>query len=341
MNPILTVTLNPTIDVGIEIESLRSTGKCRATVGDVAAGGGGINVARVIVELGGRAVALHTSGAELGRRLDRLLDEETIEHVAVDIAGETREAFVLHETSTGQSYHVVPPGPEVSADEVDAVFDTMTRRATRDGVVVVSGSLPPGLPGELLARFAETVAAVGARLVLDPSGTELPTSLGPGAHLLKLNRREAGRIIGTEVHGFDDARRANEHVLDHEWAVLAATTVGEHGAVVSTRTTHHEIHTPQLPGPALSDAGAGDGFTAGLTLGLVQGLGADDAGALAVATASASVLTPGTEHCRRDDVERLRPGVHVVRRDRSAAGRAAGSRRMVTSGARRSGGSRP
>lgn len=318
MTSILTLTTNPTVDLGLEVESLESSGKNRATISCVAAGGGGINVACAVVELGGDAVAIHTAGAETGSRLERLLNDEPISHVAVEIAGETREAIVLTETSTGHSYHVVPAGPEVSAAEADAIVDAVTEHAAQHDLVVVSGSLPPGLQPDFYARLATALAADGSRLMLDPSGADLAPSLDQGMYVVKLNRREAAGMAGGLVESFEDAIRANEYVLHRRWATIAATTIGDLGAVVSSETTHHEIHTPELPRPVRSDAGAGDSFMAGLALGLGQGLDVGDAGALAVASASASVMTPGTELCQRDDVEQLRPRVGIVRRDVTA-----------------------
>ncbi|MFI1200206.1 PfkB family carbohydrate kinase [Streptomyces sp. NPDC020883] len=96
-----------------DVDHLADIGKNRARVRSVAAGGGGINVARGVARLGGRATAVHTAGREVGCRLNRLLDEEGIDHIAVDIEGETREALVLFETASRRSQHIVPPGPDL------------------------------------------------------------------------------------------------------------------------------------------------------------------------------------------------------------------------------------
>lgn len=316
---IVTVTINPTVDIGLDVEALDPTGKNRATVRGVAPGGGGINVARAVIELGGDALAVHTAGAEVGQRLSRLLDEEGIEHVAVEVSGETREAIVLDESSTERTFHIVPPGADLSGDEVDAVIDAVLEHTDGDDIVVVSGSLPPGVPVDFHGRLAAALGADDRRLMLDPSGADLPPAPVHAADVLRVNRREAGQLVGTEVGSFSDARFANEHILDRRWADIAVTTVGEYGAMVSTATEHVELRTPELPRPARSDAGAGDSFMAGLAWGLAQGLDVADAGALAVATASATVITPGTELCRRSDVDRLRPHVEVVRHDRASA----------------------
>ncbi|MGW4772499.1 PfkB family carbohydrate kinase [Nocardia sp. NPDC004278] len=98
MSTIPTVTLNPTVDAAFEVDRLISEGKNRARRCSVRGGGGGINVARCVGRLGGSAVALHTSGREVGRRLDRLLDEEGLDHRRIEIGSDTRDAFVVAET---------------------------------------------------------------------------------------------------------------------------------------------------------------------------------------------------------------------------------------------------
>lgn len=321
MRPILTVTVNPTLDLSLDVEALRTGGKNRADLRSVTAGGGGINVARAVRELGGTATAVHTAGADVGTRLSRLLEREGIEHLAVAVDGESREAVVLFESATDRSFHIVPPGPELSPRAADDVLDALVTRLGPDDLVVASGSLPPGVPDDFYARMADAVSEAGARLVLDTSGPALRPALEAGVHAVKPNRREAAALTGQPVETFDDARRCNDELLARGWAALAATTLGERGALVSAGGSHHEIRTPPLPGPARSDAGAGDSFLAALTLGLAHGLGAADAGAWAVAAAAAAVLRPGTELCRRADVRRLRPEVRVASTDRGRATR--------------------
>lgn len=316
MRPILTVTVNPTLDISLDVQELEPGGKNRASLRSVTPGGGGINVARAVRELGGaeyggKVTAVHTAGADVGSRLCRLLDGEGLDHVAVAIDGDSREAVVVFETATDRSFHIVPPGPELTSAVADDLLRAVDARIAHHDLVVASGSLPPGLPDDFYARLADAVNDVGAHLVLDTSGPALRPALEVGVHAVKPNRREASALMGQPVETFDDARRFNDEVLARGWAELAATTMGDQGALVSAAGSHHEIRTPPLPGPARSDAGAGDSFLAALTLGLGSGLDAGEAGRWAVAAAAAAVLNPGTELCRRHDVERLRPGVPV------------------------------
>lgn len=309
---ILTLTLNPTVDICCEVDHLEDVGKTRAQVRFVAAGGGGINVARGVARLGGRATALHTAGRETGQRLNRLLDEEGIEHLALGIAGETREAFVLFETESRRSYHIVPPGPRIEDHEARRCLDALARALGTHQYVVASGSLPGGVPDDFYAAVARQVKAAGSRLVLDTSGPALRESLQEGVFLLRCNRSEAAWLVGTPVRGFDDARAVNEHLLA-AGVEVAITTLGELGALCSTGRSHTELRAPALPAEPLSDAGAGDSMVAALAVRLVAGDDPVDACALGVAVAAASVLTPGTEPFDRNLAESLYAAVRIKR----------------------------
>ncbi|MEU9045682.1 MULTISPECIES: PfkB family carbohydrate kinase [unclassified Kitasatospora] len=266
--------MNPTVDICCDIDHLVAVGKTRAEVRYVAAGGGGINVARGVARFGGRATAVHTAGQEIGRRLNRLLDEEGIDHLALGITGETREAFVLFETASRRSYHIVPRGPRLDDDEARHCLDLLERAAGAHRYVVASGSLPGGLRDDFYTAVARRVRGAGSRLLLDTSGPALRESLHEAVFLRRCNRSEASYLVGQG---------------------------------------HMELHAPPLPGEPLSDAGAGDGMIAAIVTRLAEGDDPVGACALGVAAASASMLTPGTEPCDREVAESLRPAVRINR----------------------------
>ncbi|MEW5530676.1 MULTISPECIES: 1-phosphofructokinase family hexose kinase [Streptomyces] len=312
---ILTLTMNPAIDLCWEVDRLEGIGKNRARVRSVAVGGGGINVARHVVRLGGRATAFHTAGGEVGLRLNRLLDEEGIDHVAVDIDDETREALVLFETQSHRSFHIVPPGPRLHRREGERCLDVLERFvAGSPSYVVASGSLPAGLPDDFYATVARRVRRAGSRLILDTSGPALPAALAEGVFLFRCNRTEAESLTGHPVSGFDDARSLNERLLTTGAAEIAVTTLGALGALCSTAHGHTELHAPPLPGEPLSDAGAGDSMVAALTTRLAAGEDPVSACALGVATAAAAMLTPSTEPFDAEVARSLRSQVRTARR---------------------------
>ncbi|MFC9585909.1 1-phosphofructokinase family hexose kinase [Streptomyces yangpuensis] len=305
------MTMNPTVDLCWEVGLLEDIGKNRARVRSVAAGGGGINVARHVVRLGGRATAFHTAGGEVGLRLNRLLDEEGIDHVAVDIEDQTREALVLFEAQSRRSYHIVPPGPHLHDHEGQQCLDALARAVGSCPYVVASGSLPGGLPDDFYAAVARRIREAGSRLVLDTSGPALRGALAEGVFLFRCNRTEAESLTGQPVCGFDDARALNEHLLGTGAAEIAVTTLGELGALCSTGHGHTELYAPPLPGEALSDAGAGDSMVAAITTQLASGVDPVSACALGVAVAAAAMLTPSTEPFDLDAARSLRSQVRT------------------------------
>ncbi|MEU2254965.1 1-phosphofructokinase family hexose kinase [Nocardia xishanensis] len=316
---ILTVTLNPTVDLSLDVRQLVSGGKNRAQLSSVQGGGGGINVARCLARLGVPAMALHTSGREVGRRLNRLLDEEGLLHRSIDIDTETREAFVIGEEWSGHSYHVVPPGPRLSEADTVRCAEAIVSAARDFSYLVLTGSATPGLRDDFSADIVRSAHADGITTVLDIAGNQLRKALQEKAFLIRLDRREAGELIGRAIEDFPDARAANECVLEIGATDNVVTTVGALGAVYSDREFHHEISAPPLPNPARSDACAGDSLVAALTSRLAAGDSCVCACEYGVAAAAATVMLPGTRVFDRDIVDQLGTAVHTrqIRRFRS------------------------
>ena len=117
MTDILTITANPAVDLSTSIERILPILKLRGTSQRRDPGGGGINVARVIKRLGGEASAVYPVGGAMGALLRELLDGEGVASQTFAIADETREDFFVSETSTGQQYRFILPGPRLNEAE--------------------------------------------------------------------------------------------------------------------------------------------------------------------------------------------------------------------------------
>ncbi|AFU01562.1 1-phosphofructokinase [Nocardia brasiliensis] len=312
--PILTVTLNPTVDISLEVGRLRDEGKNRVTVRSVQAGGGGLNVARCVSRLGGSAFALHTFGREVGARLNRLLDEEGLAHSGIEIGSDTREAVVVAETDVWHSYHLVPPGAELTAAERERCLSAITTAAQRFPYLVLTGSVPPGMPDDFCARIVHGVDPAATRVVLDIAGQQLREVLGENSFAIRLDRREATGLLGRPIECFEDAQTANDLLLDIGATGNAITTVAALGAVYSNESSHYRISAPVSVSPRRSDACAGDSLVAAFTARLATDC--RRAGEYGVAAASATVLRPGTEVFAAVTVDALVEQVRTYRIDR-------------------------
>jgi 6-phosphofructokinase 2 len=311
MTAILTITMNPSIDVSAATERVAPVRKLRCTAVRRDAGGGGINVARVISRLGNECRALYPAGGSPGRLLQRLLDQEGITSIAVNIEPDTRESFTILEESSSDQYRFVLPGPELDQAAGQACLDRLASLRDPPGYVVVSGSLPPGAPDDFYAQVARRAASIGARVVLDTSGAALAKALDEGIYLVKPNLRELRDLTGRSLEGEAEWEDAAARLVSSGKAEAVALTLGDRGALLVSEDCR--LRAPAIPVEVASAVGAGDSFVAAMVWRLSAGGDLQDAFRYGVAAGTAALLTPGTELCRKDDVERLYSQVRLRR----------------------------
>ena len=202
MMSIVTLTLNPTVDLSFEVDRIQHTHKVRGRNERHDPGGGGINVARVFVRLGGNARCYYLSGGATGAALDGLLDLHQLVRSRVPIRGETRISTSVFESESGREYRFVTSGPTVSEDEWTAC-EALLAQAQCD-YLVASGSLPLGVPEDFYARVARMAAGRGIRFVLDSSGAGLAQGLaGGGVFLAKPSIGELQAVTGHDLESED------------------------------------------------------------------------------------------------------------------------------------------
>jgi len=183
MNPILTVTLNPTVDFSTSTEVVEPDRKLRSLPPDTDPGGGGINVSRAITLLGGHSTAFVAVGGPMGDKLVHLLTDAGIGLAPFPAPGETRLSFSVHERVSGQQFRFVMPGPDWKLKSVNAALArSCAGGAARRVRWSLSGSQPPGVPDDFPARLAARIARTGAKLVLGYLGQGVAPPAG-GARL--------------------------------------------------------------------------------------------------------------------------------------------------------------
>ncbi|AUM74451.1 1-phosphofructokinase family hexose kinase [Paracoccus jeotgali] len=303
--PILTVTLNPALDLSTEVDEVKPDLKLRCAAPVTDPGGGGINVSRAIAVMDGESAAFVALGGATGTRLAELLDRAGINLHCIDAPGETRESLAVTDRATGQQYRFVMPGPTWQDRDAQAALDGIVRAAPPGGLVVLSGSNPPGVPDDFAARLAARLADEQAGLIVDTSGPAL-RQLARGGHrvtLLRMDRAEAEELAGAPLpQRADTAGFAASLVLaGAAQAVIVAR--GDDGNIVAHETG--QWHAESHPVEVVSKVGAGDSFVAGFTLATARGLDVDHALGWGAAMASAACMTPATELCRAEDAHRL------------------------------------
>jgi 6-phosphofructokinase 2 len=301
MKPIVTLTLNPTIDGSAFAEKIVPLHKIRTSDERYHAGGGGINVARVIGALGGLSHALYLAGGATGAILEDLLRQTAIPAQAIPISGYTRIAHTVFERASGQEYRFVPEGPEVSAPEWDACLIALDRLDF--DYVVASGTLPRGLPANAYAQVGEMASGKGAKFILDTSGPALEATLETGVFLCKPSLGELEKLVGHALPNDKTRIMAARRLIAKGASKIIAITMGARGALLVTADQALRAAAP--PVAAKSAVGAGDSFVGALTLALAQEKPLSEAFIRGVAAGTAAVLCPGGGLCLADDVARL------------------------------------
>ncbi len=299
--PVLCIALNPTLDIGSDTEHVRPTRKTRTTNQRYEPGGGGVNVARVVAELGGRPRLIYFSGGATGAVLDEALTRYAIDLDRVAIDGLTRVAFTVHENKTGFEYRFVPEGPDVGPTALDEALAAVRR--AKGGYVVASGSLPRGVPEDTYAVIGRIAAERGARFVLDAADDALRLALDAGGvFLVKPSIGELERLVGHHLDE-DGVRAAARDLVASGKVENVAVTFGVAGAVLVNAKGETRLAARKVK--VASAVGAGDAFVGGMVHALANGADIDDAFLWGASAGAAAVMTEGITQCRRADVEDL------------------------------------
>lgn len=301
MRTIVTLALNPALDVSTSIHSVAPEIKLRCAAPGFHPGGGGINVARAVHFLGGTACAVYAAGGHTGEKLGQLLTDEGINQLALPIAGATRESFTCYEDSSGLQYRFTLPGPALSQPEWRACLKACLD--LQPDYLVVSGSLPEGVPGDFYAELATRAHAQSSRLIIDSGGDALQAAAECGVFLLKPNLRELEGLAGESLADETQIQQAAQGLIASGLTEAVIVSMGAAGAALATRADYVPLRAPIVP--IRSKVGAGDSMVGGLVLALAQGRSLLDAARFGVAAGSAAVMTPGTQLCRKHDAERL------------------------------------
>ncbi len=309
MPEIVTLTINPAIDIFVNVDRVESTRKLRCSTPKRDPGGGGINVARVAFRLDADVLAIYPIGGQIGKLLQRLVEREGIASMVTPSHIETRENFTAYEETTGEQYRFVLPGSRLHQAEWEAMLERLASLTGRPKFVVASGSVPPGAPVDFFARVARQAKALGAKSVIDTSGPALAAALDEGVTVIKPNLVELKEFVAAALETDEDRVAACRKLVADGRAEIVALTLGDQGSLLVTAERAWRALPLQIE--TVSTVGAGDSFLGGLVAALASDKPMEEAFRVAVAAASAAVMMPGTGLCQPEDVMRLVPDVKI------------------------------
>jgi 1-phosphofructokinase len=282
---IVTLTLNPAIDTTLMVDSLTSKA-VKSKRSDV--GGKGLNVSNTLKALGVDSHAVLITAGAPGKTITDFLTAREISHQAFAVDGEIRENQKYIDETTQAMEEINAPGPHLSLKTLHAIQDYLDGLLKAKDVLVLTGSLPPGLPDFTYQNWIKRYKAREVYTVLDASSEALKKAIEAGPSLIKPNHHEWETLFGKP---FNEATVQPD--LDHCHALgieRVMITAGSHGAYASEG--HGVLHQKALKLDVQSTVGAGDAFVAGAIMRRHDSIG--DQLRFASAVASATTETPGT-----------------------------------------------
>jgi 6-phosphofructokinase 2 len=307
---IVTLTLSPTVDMATEVARVEPDRKLRCGPPRFEPGGGGVNVAKVVTTLGGTTVAVVAAGGPFGRILTDLLHDAPFETDIVAVAGQTRESVAVTDQSTNRQYRFVLPGPSLTSLEWDACLAAVRVHIDVMEVLVVSGSIPDGVPEDVFVALAAELTPRHVPIVVDTSGPALLAAIDAPVALVKPSVNELRLAAGRELHDVIDYVQSARTLLRAGKCDAAIVSMGPVGALLVRREGPASLaNAPAVR--VVSTIGAGDSMVGAVSLALARGRSFEDALGDGVAAGTAAVTTPGTELCECRTVESLRPHVTV------------------------------
>tara|TARA_R110002033_G_scaffold166331_1_gene204882 strand:+ start:111291 stop:112256 length:966 start_codon:yes stop_codon:yes gene_type:complete len=303
MKKIVTLTVNPAIDKSTTVAGIKPNSKLRCASPIFEAGGGGINISKVIHELNETSICMYLAGGPTGTFLNKLLEAANIQQNIVPIAGWTRENLAVTDTTNNQQYRFGMPGPDVSEEECKKTLEHLDTILGEGDYLVASGSLSPNMPVDFYAKAATIAKKKHAKFILDSSGEALVQGAKAGVFLLKPNLGELSRLCGVDSISFSELETLSQNFLKNNPCEVMVVSLGPQGALMITKDTVEYIAAPIVL--QKSTIGAGDSMVAGMLVGLAQGKSLSEMAKYGVACGTAATMTSGSQLCRKKDVDEL------------------------------------
>lgn len=264
---ILTVTLNPAIDISYSLPELLEDSINRVNLVSKTAGGKGLNVARVLSLSGEEVCATGLYGGVLSIQISHELNHLGIRDNFLKISGETRNNIaILHE---GKQTEILEAGPTISKNEAEEFLEVFSVIVKQVSVVTISGSLPQGLPMDYYYKMIEYANKSGVKVILDGSGEAFESALSARPYAIKPNHEEIADLLKEDITQQPEKLRQYLSSKMFEGIPLIMVSLGAKGALIK-RNNH--FYLAKIPIVKTKNAvGSGDATVAGLAASLSKG----------------------------------------------------------------------
>ncbi len=290
MAKILTITLNPALDLTVRLPQLEPGEVNRSQALQTHAAGKGVNVAQVLADLGHNVTVSGFLGEDNQQAFNALFARRGFADAFIRVPGETRSNIKLAEDD-GRVTDINGPGPHVNDLAQQALLDKLDQIAASHDAVVVAGSLPRGVSAQWLRELVLRLKALGLKVILDTSGEALKEGLSAGPWLVKPNGEELSEALGSPVDSVESQVAAATHLqtLGISHVVVSHGADGVNWFSRGAQTLHAQPPKVRVA----STVGAGDSLLAGMVHGLISGHSPEQTLRTATAIAAMAVTQIG------------------------------------------------
>lgn len=306
---IMTITLNPAVDVTLVVERVSKSGRYSPLETITAAGGKGINVARALHSLRASVMATGFLGGKTGDILKRIILGEKIAMDFQRVFGETRINYLVTDKDFRKKFREVQSGPRISKADQQKFIHKFRKHLANSALISFSGSLPPGVENNFYARLIKETKQKNVGTVLDASGAAFRSGIAAQPDIIKPNLQEAEEYFGKKLNSMSALCGAVKEF--HRRGVnIVLLTLGAKGAVCSDGKEYLYVKPPTHS--IKSDVGCGDAFLAGFLSEFTRGKSFIDGvrSASAAAAVSATQYVPGL--VQYGAFLRMRPNINIT-----------------------------
>jgi 1-phosphofructokinase len=307
---IVTVTLNPAVDRTMSVPGFAVGRTNRASIEQIDPGGKGINVAKALRQFGCPVLAMGFLAGNNGQWIRDALASRNIRAAFLNVPGETRVNLKIKDPETGSETEINEPGFSVLPKHLSALEREIEAAACPLAVVVLSGSLPPGVPCDIYARFIRIARERGARSILDTTEEALRQGILAAPDLVKPNLAEAGELLGGPIRGEGELAAAARKLLELG-ARAAVISCGVDGAVAVDGRACFRAQPPLIH--ASSSVGSGDAMVAAMAWSMIRGVPFEEAFRFATAAGTATAAMNGSGIAELAAIRDLVPQVRLTR----------------------------
>lgn len=262
MMNITTLTVNPALDKSAKVDGLIAEQKLKCHSIEFQAGGGGINISRVLRRLQIDSDCVFPSGGDNGMYLQNILLKEKIRISPIHVEEWTRENLSIVDTQTSMQYRFGMPGKPISKSEIDLITNTILKKIDENDILAISGSLTSNMPVDYYAQIIKSVAHKKVKVILDTSGPALKYTTTQPLFLIKPNQKELALLAEKDFLTTKEQEAFAMELVTSQKVKYVVVSMGSRGAFLASKEGIVYQSTPSIP--VRSTIGAGDSMVAGL-----------------------------------------------------------------------------